>query len=108
MTDNKRRTAAKQFIANWRRRGDEKQETQAFWMELLQKVYSVEHPHSRHDGEQVRLGTDETVPETGGMGIVGEERFAAVLKHKENNKQRFFRNGFLSAGIRKSDHCQRD
>ena len=44
MTDTQRRTAAKQFVADWTGRGDEKQETQAFWMALLQKVFGVEEP----------------------------------------------------------------
>ena len=42
MTDAQRRAAAKQFAADWRGRGDEKQETQAFWLALLQRVYGVE------------------------------------------------------------------
>ena len=36
--------AAKQFAQDWLGRGDEKQETQAFWLALLQKVYGVEEP----------------------------------------------------------------
>ena len=44
MTDAERRAAAKQFAADWTSRGDEKQETQAFWMALLQKVYGVAEP----------------------------------------------------------------
>ena len=44
MTDAQRRAAAKQFAADWAGRGDEKQETQAFWMALLQKVFGVEEP----------------------------------------------------------------
>lgn len=44
MADAERRTAAKQFAADWAGRGDEKQETQAFWLALLQKVYGVEEP----------------------------------------------------------------
>ncbi len=44
MTDAERRAAAKQFAADWKGRGDEKQETQAFWMTLLQKVFGVEEP----------------------------------------------------------------
>lgn len=44
MTDTQRRSAAKQFVADWTGRGDEKQETQAFWMALLQKVFGVEEP----------------------------------------------------------------
>ena len=34
MTDVERRTAAR-FAADWKGRGDEKQETQAFWLALL-------------------------------------------------------------------------
>ena len=30
---------AKKFIKDWIDRGDEKQETQAFWIQLLDKVY---------------------------------------------------------------------
>lgn len=36
--------AAKQFTEDWLGRGDEKQDTQAFWLSLLQKVYGVEAP----------------------------------------------------------------
>ena len=44
MTDVERRTAAARFAADWRGRGDEKQEMSIFWMGLLQKVYGVEEP----------------------------------------------------------------
>ena len=44
MTDAERRLAAKQFAADWQGRGDEKQETQTFWLALLQKVYGVDEP----------------------------------------------------------------
>jgi hypothetical protein len=44
MTDAERRAAAKQFAADWAGRGDEKQETQSFWLSLLQKVYGVSEP----------------------------------------------------------------
>ena len=44
MTPNEQKSAAKQFIANWTGRGDEKQETQSFWIELLRTVYGVESP----------------------------------------------------------------
>ena len=44
MTDAERRFAAKQFAADWKDRGDEKQETQTFWLALLQKVYGVAEP----------------------------------------------------------------
>ena len=38
MTDIERRMAAKQFAADWNGKGDEKQETQSFWLALLQTV----------------------------------------------------------------------
>ena len=41
MTDMEKRVAAKAFAADWKGRGDEKQETQSFWMALLQKVFGV-------------------------------------------------------------------
>lgn len=44
MTDAERRAAAKQFTIDWNHRGDEKQDTQAFWMALLQRVFGVEEP----------------------------------------------------------------
>lgn len=44
MTEMEKRKAAKAFAADWKGRGDEKQETQAFWMALLQKVFGVAEP----------------------------------------------------------------
>ena len=44
MTDAERRAAAKQFAADWRGRGDEKQETQLFWISLLSKVFGIAEP----------------------------------------------------------------
>ena len=44
MTDAESRASAKQFVADWQGRGDEKQETQTFWLALLQKVYGVSEP----------------------------------------------------------------
>lgn len=38
------KTAAKQFAAYWATRGDEKQDTQSFWLSLLRTVYGVEGP----------------------------------------------------------------
>ena len=42
MTDVDRRTAAARFAADWKGRGDEKQETQRFWIELLTKVFGID------------------------------------------------------------------
>ncbi|MBQ3378694.1 MAG: class I SAM-dependent DNA methyltransferase [Clostridia bacterium] len=44
MTDAERRAAAKSFSEHWKDRGDEKQDTAVFWIELLQKVYGVDNP----------------------------------------------------------------
>ena len=44
MTDVERRAAAKQFAADWQGKGDEKQETQRFWLSLLQNVCGVAQP----------------------------------------------------------------
>ena len=42
VNDMEQRAAARQFVANRKGRGDEKQETQAFWIQLLRTVYGVE------------------------------------------------------------------
>ena len=44
MTEKEKRAAAKQFVSDWNNRGDEKQETQSFWLSLLQKVFGVAEP----------------------------------------------------------------
>ena len=44
MADAQQKTAARQFVKDWTGHGDEKQETQRFWMALLQKVYGVAEP----------------------------------------------------------------
>lgn len=44
MTDVQQRAAAKEFIQYWTGRGDEKQETQRFWIDLLRNVYGVAEP----------------------------------------------------------------
>lgn len=35
---------AKSFIERWKDRGNERQDTQSFWLDLLQSVYGVENP----------------------------------------------------------------
>lgn len=44
MTDIQQKSAAKKFAKIWAGRGDEKQETQVFWISLLQNVFGVEQP----------------------------------------------------------------
>ena len=59
MTEMEKRTAAKEFAADWKGRGDEKQETQSFWMALLQKVFGVAEPDKYIDFE-VRVKLSHT------------------------------------------------
>ncbi|MCR4647230.1 MAG: methylase, partial [Oscillospiraceae bacterium] len=44
MTDKEQKKAAKQFAERWDGKGDEKQETQRFWIDLLQNVLGIENP----------------------------------------------------------------
>ena len=44
MNEVQQRAAAKQFILDWQGRGEEKQDTQVFWLTLLKKVFGVEEP----------------------------------------------------------------
>lgn len=46
MTDKQQIKAAKEFVARWEGKGDEKQETALFWIDLLQNVLGVENPTS--------------------------------------------------------------
>ncbi len=46
MTDKEQINAAKEFSARWEGKGDEKQETALFWIDLLQNVLGVENPTS--------------------------------------------------------------
>lgn len=62
MNDTEQRAAAKQFAQDWQGRGDEKQETQAFWLALLQKIFGVEEPEKYISFER-RVEVDD--PKTG-------------------------------------------
>ena len=59
MTDAQQRAAVKRFVKDWTGHGDEKQETQRFWMALLQKVYGVAEPDKAIEFE-VRVKLDHT------------------------------------------------
>ncbi|MBE6933026.1 MAG: SAM-dependent DNA methyltransferase [Ruminococcaceae bacterium] len=59
MTQVEQKLAARQFVKDWMGHGDEKQETQRFWMSLLQKVYGVEEPEKAIEFE-VRVKLDHT------------------------------------------------
>ena len=60
MTDAQQRSAAKDFIKAWAGRGDEKQDTQTFWIDLLQKVFGADRVY--------RIGGDEFLAVLEGMG----------------------------------------
>jgi len=59
MTDMEKRAAAAKFAAEWQGRGDEKQETQAFWLALLQKVYGADEPE-KHIAFELPVKLDHT------------------------------------------------
>ncbi len=44
MTDTEQRKAAKAFVEDWKNRGDEKSDSQSFWLSLLGKVLGVNAP----------------------------------------------------------------
>ena len=69
MTQNEMQAAAKNFAAQWLGKGDEKQETQRFWIELLGEVLGIRNPASYIEFEKrVKLShtsyIDAYIPET--------------------------------------------
>ena len=69
LTLKQQEKAAKEFAKKWEKIGDEKQDTQRFWMELLQNVYGVNNPADFIGFEQrVQLGhtsyIDAMIPAT--------------------------------------------
>lgn len=69
MTDSEQRQAAKRFADNWKGKGYEKGQSQAFWLSLLRDVFGVEHPENFIAfEEQVHLDhtsfIDGTIPAT--------------------------------------------
>ena len=113
MNDKERKKAAKEFSLKWKGRGQEDQDTQSFWDELLQKVFDVETPNEvinyqkrvkinehtkRIDGyidetltliEQKSFGISLTKPLRQGDGEIltayeQADRYAKHLPHSEN------------------------
>ena len=69
MTQNEMQKAAREFAAQWKDKGDEKQETQRFWIELLGEVLGIRNPASYIEFEKrVKLShtsfIDAYIPET--------------------------------------------
>ena len=50
MTDKEQRAAAEKFAADWKGKGYEKGQSQAFWLSLLRDVYGIAHPETRRSG----------------------------------------------------------
>lgn len=46
MNDKERKAAAKNFAVQWIGRGDEKQETQAFWNSFLRDIFEIQKPET--------------------------------------------------------------
>ncbi|MFR5073380.1 MAG: DNA methyltransferase [Bianqueaceae bacterium] len=44
MTEVQRKEAAHKFVQYWKDKGNEKQQSQSFWLSLLQQVYGIEEP----------------------------------------------------------------
>ena len=69
MTETAQRAAAKEFKSYWTGRGDEKGESQKFWLSLLGDVFDVKHPEQFIEFED-RVMLDHTsfidgyIPET--------------------------------------------
>ena len=59
MTDTQQKAAAKQFVKDWTGHGDEKQETQRFWIDLLQNVFGMEQATKAIEFE-LRVKLDHT------------------------------------------------
>ena len=68
-SEAEQRLAAQQFAAQWKDKGDEKQDTHKFWLDLLQFVMGLEQPSAFIDFEvPVKLNNvsfiDAYIPET--------------------------------------------
>lgn len=44
MNARKQKKQAKDFIERWRGRGNERQDSQSFWLDLLGSVFGIENP----------------------------------------------------------------
>ena len=45
-TNSKQLQAVRSFVETWKNRGDEKSDTQSFWLSLLSQIFGVENPES--------------------------------------------------------------
>ena len=59
MNDAEQRKAARKFVQDWTGRGDEKQDTQRFWIQLLREVM----PYWRDVRKKLNDSTLDYLPE---------------------------------------------
>ena len=59
MSPQEQKKAALEFSRRWSLRGDEKQDTQAFWIDLFESVFGIENP-SRHLRFEKRVKLEES------------------------------------------------
>ena len=89
MTLNEQKLAAKAFAESWKGRGDEKQETQKFWLELLHDVFGVANPTSALEFEKrVKLEgsirfIDVYIPDT---RVIVEQKSVDIDLSKEGSQ----------------------
>ena len=46
MDSKEQKQQAKAFIKRWENRGNERQDSQSFWLDLLRSVYGIENPET--------------------------------------------------------------
>lgn len=81
---------AKAFIERWKDRGNERQDTQSFWLDLLQSVYGIENP-----SEYIKFEDKVMMDHTSFMdGYIDTTK--VLIEQKGSNKD-------LSKAIKQSD-----
>lgn len=81
---------AKEFVNRWKERGDEKQDSQSFWLDLLEHVLGVENPETFINFEKrVRLENTSFID-----GFIPQTK--VMIEQKSNTKN-------LDKGIKQSD-----
>ena len=93
MDNAQQRKAAKQFVTDWTGRGDEKQDAQNFWRQLLQQIFGVEEPEKAISFEY-KVKNDQTNTTIFIDGYIHDTH--VLIEQKSNDVD-------LSKGYRQSD-----
>lgn len=81
---------AKEFVKNWTNRGDERQDSQSFWLDLLEHVLGVENPEQFiHFEKRVKLDNTSFID-----GYIDQTK--VMIEQKSSTKD-------LDKGIKQSD-----